>query len=108
MVTLSNLSPSKIYPSWDFWFETKPSGNPGGNPIFCSRSIKRIQSIRFPKNWHRIQLIIHLVTGWEFPKKSGPIFPALKTSVDRFEKWFDIGAEQNGRDVTGKVHTETG
>jgi hypothetical protein len=48
------------------------------------------------------------VTGWEFPKKSGPIFPALKTSVDRFEKWFDIGAEQNGRDVTGKVHTETG
>jgi hypothetical protein len=22
--------PSKIYPNWDFWFESKPSGNPGG------------------------------------------------------------------------------
>jgi hypothetical protein len=21
--------PSKIYPTWDFWFENKPSGNPG-------------------------------------------------------------------------------
>jgi hypothetical protein len=21
---------SKIYPSWDFWFEKKPSGNPDG------------------------------------------------------------------------------
>jgi hypothetical protein len=21
--------PTKIYPSWDFWFENKPSGNPG-------------------------------------------------------------------------------
>jgi hypothetical protein len=21
--------PSKIYPNWDFWFENKPSGNPG-------------------------------------------------------------------------------
>jgi hypothetical protein len=20
---------SKIYPNWDFWFENKPSGNPG-------------------------------------------------------------------------------
>jgi hypothetical protein len=30
----SNLSPSKIYPNWDFWFENKPSGNLGwnGNP----------------------------------------------------------------------------
>jgi hypothetical protein len=27
--TLSNLGPSKIYPNWDFWFEKKPSGNPG-------------------------------------------------------------------------------
>jgi hypothetical protein len=26
---LSNPSPSKIYPNWDFWFENKPSGNPG-------------------------------------------------------------------------------
>jgi hypothetical protein len=23
------LRPSKIYPNWDFWFENKPSGNPG-------------------------------------------------------------------------------
>jgi hypothetical protein len=22
--------PAKIYPNWDFWFENKPSGNPGG------------------------------------------------------------------------------
>jgi hypothetical protein len=21
--------PPKIYPNWDFWFENKPSGNPG-------------------------------------------------------------------------------
>jgi hypothetical protein len=27
--TFSNLRPSKIYPNWDFWFEKKPSGNPG-------------------------------------------------------------------------------
>jgi hypothetical protein len=25
------LRPSKINPSWDFWFETKPSGNPFAN-----------------------------------------------------------------------------
>jgi hypothetical protein len=25
----SNLGPYKIYPKWDFWFEKKPSGNPG-------------------------------------------------------------------------------
>jgi hypothetical protein len=28
MSTFSNLKPSKIYPSWDFWLEIKPSGNP--------------------------------------------------------------------------------
>jgi hypothetical protein len=27
--TVSNQRPSKIYPNWDFWFEIKPSGNPG-------------------------------------------------------------------------------
>jgi hypothetical protein len=27
--TFSNLRPSKVYPNWDFWFENKPSGNPG-------------------------------------------------------------------------------
>jgi hypothetical protein len=26
---ISNLRPSKIYSHWDFWFENKPSGNPG-------------------------------------------------------------------------------
>jgi hypothetical protein len=29
---LKNLTiprPSKMYPYWDFWFENKPSGNPG-------------------------------------------------------------------------------
>jgi hypothetical protein len=28
---LSILRPSKIDPNWDFWFENKPSGNPGLN-----------------------------------------------------------------------------
>jgi hypothetical protein len=28
MQTISNLSPTKIYPNWDFWFENKPPGNP--------------------------------------------------------------------------------
>jgi hypothetical protein len=27
--TFSNQRPSKIYPNWDFWFQNKPSGNPG-------------------------------------------------------------------------------
>jgi hypothetical protein len=29
ITTFSNLRPTKIYPNWDFWFEKKPSGNPG-------------------------------------------------------------------------------
>jgi hypothetical protein len=24
-----NPGPYKIFPTWDFWFENKPSGNPG-------------------------------------------------------------------------------
>jgi hypothetical protein len=28
--TFSFPRPFKIYPSWDFWFENKPSGNPVG------------------------------------------------------------------------------
>jgi hypothetical protein len=27
-LTFSNLRPPKIYPNLDFWFESKPSGNP--------------------------------------------------------------------------------
>jgi hypothetical protein len=27
--SFSILRPSKINPNWDFWFENKPSGNPG-------------------------------------------------------------------------------
>jgi hypothetical protein len=27
-VHFSNLTPSKIFPNWNFWFENKPSGNP--------------------------------------------------------------------------------
>jgi hypothetical protein len=30
----SIATPSKIYPNIDFWFENKPSGNPGANPNF--------------------------------------------------------------------------
>jgi hypothetical protein len=29
ILTFSNQIPSKIYPNWYFWFEIKPSGNPG-------------------------------------------------------------------------------
>jgi hypothetical protein len=29
MSTSSVARPSKIYPNLDFWFENKPSGNPG-------------------------------------------------------------------------------
>jgi hypothetical protein len=27
--TFSIPKPNKTYPNWDFWFENKPSGNPG-------------------------------------------------------------------------------
>jgi hypothetical protein len=30
-INFCNLRPPKIYPNWDFWFENKPSGNPGVN-----------------------------------------------------------------------------
>jgi hypothetical protein len=32
--TFSILRSSKIYPNWDFWFENKPSGNPGNEESF--------------------------------------------------------------------------
>jgi hypothetical protein len=28
------VSHSKIYPTWDFWFENKPSGNPAAKAPF--------------------------------------------------------------------------
>jgi hypothetical protein len=30
-MVFSIARPSKIDPNWDFWFENKPSGNPGRN-----------------------------------------------------------------------------
>jgi hypothetical protein len=33
ILTISNLRPYKIFPNWDFWFENKPSGNPGLNSV---------------------------------------------------------------------------
>jgi hypothetical protein len=30
------LKLSKIYPDWDFWFEKKPSGNPGCHAYICT------------------------------------------------------------------------
>jgi hypothetical protein len=33
-----NLMPSKIYPNWEFWFENKPSGNPGKKVTMFSSS----------------------------------------------------------------------
>jgi hypothetical protein len=35
----SNLRTSKIYPNWEYWFEKKPSGNPGANVIQESNKI---------------------------------------------------------------------
>jgi hypothetical protein len=32
--TSSIVRPSKIYPYWDFWYENKPSGNPGAGRGF--------------------------------------------------------------------------
>jgi hypothetical protein len=34
-ITIVHLRPSNVYPSWDFWFENKPSGNP--DLIYCIR-----------------------------------------------------------------------
>jgi hypothetical protein len=28
-INIANIRPYKICPNWDFWFENKPSGNPG-------------------------------------------------------------------------------
>jgi hypothetical protein len=33
--TSSITRPSKIYPKWDFWFENRPSGNPGDLRSLC-------------------------------------------------------------------------
>jgi hypothetical protein len=44
-IIFSNLSPSKIYPNLDFWFENKPSGNP---------EELRVQPISFEK--HHVRL----------------------------------------------------
>jgi hypothetical protein len=34
-ITTSSIPrPSKLYPNWDFWFENKPSGNPGEKARF--------------------------------------------------------------------------
>jgi hypothetical protein len=32
VIKYTKIFPSKIYPNWDFWFENKPSGNPGFDP----------------------------------------------------------------------------
>jgi hypothetical protein len=39
--------PSKIYPNWDFWFESKPSGN----PAFSGMSDRRcLHSLIWPQS----------------------------------------------------------
>jgi hypothetical protein len=43
-ITLSNLRPPKIYPNWDFWFENKPSGNPGLQSAGGTRTGKQIRN----------------------------------------------------------------
>jgi hypothetical protein len=35
------VRPSKIYPNWDFWFENKPSGNPGHWDLFMKAAGRR-------------------------------------------------------------------
>jgi hypothetical protein len=41
--TFSNLMPSAIYPNWDFWFETEPSGNPASSNQFQETSFQSIR-----------------------------------------------------------------
>jgi hypothetical protein len=51
------VRPSNIYPNWDFWFENKPSGNPGQTDHFFlfkgsfsfSQSEKWLFSIKMEK-----------------------------------------------------------
>jgi hypothetical protein len=42
--TFSNQRPSKIYPNWDFWFKSKPSGNPIENASEKSIEIRVTRS----------------------------------------------------------------
>jgi hypothetical protein len=42
--TFSNLTPSKIYPNWYFWFKIKPSGNPAA--MHCQRKDKKLTEQR--------------------------------------------------------------
>jgi hypothetical protein len=63
--------PSKIYPNWDFWFENKPSGNPGSDDstfyaTVCSLDFRFIVSRE--KCFH-----IYKFFQDNFPNKYGPI-----------------------------------
>jgi hypothetical protein len=50
--TFSNLRHFKIYPNRDFWFENKPSGNPGlsGKVVSVVKWRPRVRSPRTPGN----------------------------------------------------------
>jgi hypothetical protein len=44
ILAFSNLRVSKIYPNWDFWFENKPSGNPGLSGNWLSSETRQIRT----------------------------------------------------------------
>jgi hypothetical protein len=61
-MAFSNLRPYKIYPNWDFWFENKPSDNPGvcvdvadNNSAICQLSTPFFQRLK-PKNVYNAQI----------------------------------------------------
>jgi hypothetical protein len=51
----SDPRPSRIYPNWHFWFENKPSGNPGIQG--CFRNLTRAPIFRYA---HAIQTMVHI------------------------------------------------
>jgi hypothetical protein len=59
--TFTIQRPSKIYPNSDFWFENKPSGNPGANlqNSFFKEAKTNSQKLTL-KQWGQIPLILIL------------------------------------------------
>jgi hypothetical protein len=72
--TFSNLGPSKIYPNWDFWFEKKPSGNPGPEmsfpPFFRRHVHTRQQTTSFFKSQHEDEIYGHFFLAFAGQKNA--------------------------------------
>jgi hypothetical protein len=61
--TFSHPRPSKIYPNWDFWFENKPSGNPGPRLHLVKRRLAFQRNLCWPNlhlncQWNKWQLLL--------------------------------------------------